>query len=430
MLLTVAIVLLFVFVLLGMDIAYAIGVAALAFIAFSQFDDRPIDPVLFAQSMTNGVDSYALLAIPMFVFAGELMTKCGVTRRLINFAASLVAHRPGGLANVGITGNLFMAGISGSAVADAAATGSVLIPEMKRRGYSARYAAGVISAAATMAPIIPPSILFILLASIANLSVGELFIAGILPGLFLYVGLLLTSGFIARRAGLPTEPRMSGRERWGALKSGILPLGAPVIIVLTKVLGIATPTESAAVVVLYTLLLGTLVYRELGVSDFMAAAVGAALTTAVIMMTVATAQIFGQIAVMAGLGRMVQDTLLTLSQNPYVLFLVINLALLLLGTFLDPLPLMLILSPILFPLMTGLGVDPIHLGLVMVLNLVLGMVTPPIGLNLFVMSRISGVSIIDVFRGGLPYYIVLWTCLLVLTYVPAITLFLPNLLLR
>jgi tripartite ATP-independent transporter DctM subunit len=380
--------------------------------------------------MTNGVDSYALLAIPMFVFAGELMTKCGVTRRLINFAASLVAHRPGGLANVGITGNLFMAGISGSAVADAAATGSVLIPEMKRRGYSARYAAGVISAAASMAPIIPPSILFILLASIANLSVGELFIAGILPGLFLYVGLILMSGFIARRRGLPTEPRMGGAARWDAFTSGILPLGAPVIIVMTKVLGIATPTESAAIIVLYTLLLGVLVYRELSFSDFLAAAVGAALTTAVIMMTVATSQIFGSIAVMAGLGRMVQDSLLTLSQNPYALFLIINVSLLILGTFLDPLPLMLILSPILFPLMTGLGVDPIHLGLVMVLNLVLGMITPPVGLNLFVMSRISGVSIIDVFRGGLPYYIVLWTCLIVLTYVPAITLFLPNLLLR
>lgn len=430
MLLALAIILLFMFVLLGMDIAYAIGVAALGFIALSQFADRPIDPVLFAQSMTNGVDSYALLAIPMFVFAGELMTKCGVTRRLINFAASLVAHRPGGLANVGITGNLFMAGISGSAVADAAATGSVLIPEMKRRGYSSRYAAGVISAAATMAPIIPPSIMFILLASIANISVGELFIAGILPGLFLYVGLILMSGFLARRRNLPTEPKMASRERWSAVRSGLLPLGAPFIIVMTKVLGIATPTESAAVVVLYTLALGVFVYRELSPSDFLAAAVGASLTTSVIMMTVAMSQIFGSIAVLAGLGAMISDTLLTLSQNPYVLFIIINVALLMLGTFLDPLPLMLILSPILFPLMTGLGVDPIHLGLVMVLNLVMGMITPPIGLNLFVMSRISGVGIIDVFLGGLPYYIVLWTCLIVLTYVPAITLFLPNLLLR
>jgi tripartite ATP-independent transporter DctM subunit len=430
MLLTIAIVLLFVFVLMGMDIAYAIGVAALAFIALSQFDARPVNPTLFVQNVTRGVDSFALLAIPMFVFAGELMTKAGVTRRLIGFAASLVAHRPGGLANVGITGNLFMAGISGSAVADAAATGSVLIPEMKRRGYTARYAAGVISAAACMAPIIPPSIMFILLASIANISVGELFVAGIVPGLVIYVGLIAMSGFLARRYDLPVEEKLSRAERWRMLRAGILPLGAPVIIIMTKVLGIATPTESAAIVVAYTLILGLVIYRDLSFSDFIAASASAAMTTAAIMMTVAFSQIFGSIAVLAGLGRMVQDTLLTLSDNPMVLFIIINITLLLLGTFLDPLPLMLILAPILFPLMTGLGVDPIHLGLVMVFNLVLGMITPPVGLNLFVMARISGVGMLEVFRGGLPYYLVLWSLLLVLTYVPQISLFLPTLLMR
>lgn len=433
MLLTIAIILLFLFVLLGMDIAYAIGVAALAFIGLSQtgmFDVRPVNPVLFAQRMTAGVDSFALLAIPMFVFAGELMTKGGVTRRLINFAASLVAHRPGGLANVGITGNLFMAGVSGSAVADAAATGTVLIPEMKRRGYSARFAAGVISAAASMAPIIPPSIMFILLASIANISVGELFIAGILPGLLIYVGLTLMSGYVARRYDLPVEERMGRTERLGALRAGILPLGAPLIIIMTKAFGIATPTESAAVVVLYTLVLGGLVYRDLTWEAFIAASIGAAMTTAVIMMTVATSQIFGSVAVLAGLGRMIQGTLLTLSDNPLILFMIINVALLLLGTFIDPLPLMLILAPILFPLMTGLGVDPIHLGLVMVFNLVLGMITPPVGLNLFVMSRIAGVGMLDVFRGGLPFYLVLWGCLIIVTYIPQITLFLPTLLMR
>jgi len=430
MLLTIAIILLFIFVLLGMDIAYAIGIAALAFIGLSQFDARPINPVLFVQSLTAGVDSYALLAIPMFVLAGELMTKAGVTRRLIDFAASLVAHRPGGLANVGITGNLFMAGISGSAVADAAATGSILIPEMKRRGYSARFAAGVISASAAMAPIIPPSIMFILLASIANISVGELFVAGILPGFLMYFGLLGMSGYLARRYDLPVEPKAAAAERWRAVRAGILPLGAPVIIVLTKVFGVATPTESAAIVVLYTVVLGVFVYGDLKFRDFVEASIAAAMTTAVIMMTVAFAQVFGSIAVMAGLGRMVQEALLGISQNPYLLFLIINIGLLLLGTFLDPLPLMLILSPILFPLMTGLGVDPIHLGVVMVLNLVLGMITPPIGLNLFVMARISGIGMLDVFRGGLPFYLVLWAALLVLTYVPAITLFLPELLLR
>jgi len=430
MLLTAAVVLLFILIILGMDIAFSIGLAALAFIAASQFDARPINPVLFVQSVTNGVDSFALLAIPMFVFAGELMTKAGVTRRLISLAACLVAHRPGGLANVGITANLFMAGISGSAVADAAATGSILVPEMKRRGYPARRAAGVIAASATMAPIIPPSIMFILLGSIASISVGELFIAGILPGILIYSSLILTSGWIARRQGLPLEARMTGAERLAALKGGLLPLGAPLIIIMTKVLGIATPTESAAVVVLYTLVLGVLVYRDLSWQGFLSASVTAAMTTAVIMLTVAFSQIFGAIAVLAGLGALVNDALLSLSQNPFVLFIIINLMLLVLGTFLDPLPIMLILAPILFPLMTSLGIDPIHLGLVMVFNLVLGMITPPIGIILFVMARIAGVSVIDVFRGGLPYFAVLFLVLMLLTYVPQISLFLPTLLMR
>lgn len=428
MLLTLVIVLLFLFILLGMDIAYSIGVAALAFIALSQFDARPINPVLFVQEMTAGVDSFALLAVPMFIFAGELMTRAGVTHRLIALASSLVGHRPGGLANVGITGNLFMAGISGSAVADAAATGSILIPEMKKRGYSPGYSSGVISAAACMAPIIPPSIMFILLGSIANLSVGDLFIAGIIPGALMYVCLIITSGFIARRRNLPVERKIVGEERKAILKAGILPLGAPVLIIAARVFGIATPTESAALIVLYTVVLGTLVYGDLGMKNFIAAAVSSAMTTAVIMMTVATSQIFGSLAIMAGLGAVLTDTIYSISSNPLVILLLVNIALLVLGTVMEPVPLMLILTPILFPMLVPMGVDPIHLGLVMVYNLVLGGVTPPVGLNLFVMARVGRVGIMDVFKGGLPYYTVLWILLLVLTYIPSLTTFLPQLL--
>lgn len=430
MLLAICIILLFILVIFGMDIAFAIGLAALTYIAASQFDARPVNPVLFVRTITSGVDSYALLAIPMYVFAGELMTRAGVTRRLIAFASSLVAHRPGGLANVGITANLFMAGVSGSAVADAAATGSILVPEMEKRGYEPRYAAGVIAAAAAMGPIIPPSILFILLASIANLSVGELFIAGIVPGLMMYVGLILTSGYIARRNGIPLEPKANWETRRRAMLGGILPLGAPAIIIASKIFGVATPTEAAGIVVLYTVLVGFLIFHDLTLSGFLEAAVAAAMTTAVIMMTVAFSQIFGQIVVLAGLGRLVQETLLSISDNPLVLLLIINIMLLVLGTFLDALPVMLILSPILFPMMTGLGVDPVHFGLVMVFNLVLGMITPPVGLILFVMARISRVGMIDVFRGGLPFFCVLWLTLLVLTYVPWLTTFLPDLLMN
>ncbi|MEM7445370.1 MAG: TRAP transporter large permease subunit, partial [Pseudomonadota bacterium] len=230
MLLTAMIVLLFVFVFLGMDIAWAIATAALGFIVLSQFDDRPVAFVLFVQQMTTGVDSFALLAVPMFIFAGELMTAGGVTRRLIRFAYTLVGHRPGGLANVGITSNFVMSGVSGSALADAAATGSVLIPEMKRKGYPPAYSSAVIAAGATMGPVIPPSISFILLGSIVNISVGQLFLAGVLPGILMFAALLITSRFMALRLGLPTEDKIMGRERWLALAGGILPLLVPVLV--------------------------------------------------------------------------------------------------------------------------------------------------------------------------------------------------------
>jgi tripartite ATP-independent transporter DctM subunit len=422
MLLTAMIVLLFVFILLGMDIAFSVGAASLAYIVATQFTDRPVNPVLFAQELTAGVDSFALLAIPMFIFAGELMTKSGVTHRLINFASSLVGHRPGGLANTGITANLFMAGISGSAVADAAAIGSVLVPEMKKRGYSAEYAAGVIAAAASMGPIIPPSIMFILLGSIVNISVGQLFVAGIIPGFIMYFALLGMSAYMSRRLKLPVEARVSGAERRRAILAGILPLGAPVLIVLSKVLGIATPTESAALVVLYTLALGIFAYRSLSLRGFIEAATAAALTSAVVMITVATSQIFGSLAVLAGLGQVLTDTMLGISSNPLVLLLLVNVALLVLGTIMEPLPLMLILAPILFPLLGGMGVDPVHLGVVMVLNLVLGMVTPPVGLTLFVMARIANVGVMQLFWAAWPYFLVLLATLLLITYVPWLSL--------
>jgi tripartite ATP-independent transporter DctM subunit len=430
MLLISMILVLFVLIILGMDIAFSIGVASLFYILITQFGDRPINPVLFVQELTAGVDSFALLAIPMFIFAGELMTKSGVTQRLITFSSSLVGHKPGGLANTGITANLFMAGISGSAVADAAAVGSVLVPEMKRRGYSSAYAAGVIAAAASMGPIIPPSILFILLGSIVNISVGQLFIAGILPGIVMYAAMLATSAYMSRRLNLPVEERVTGDAKRRAILGGILPLGAPVMIVLSKIFGIATPTESAALVTLYTLVLAVVVYRSLSPQAFLQAAVAAALTTAVVMMTVATSQIFGSLAVLAGLGDTLTTAMRAISDNPYVLLLLINIALLLLGTIMEPLPLMLILAPILFPMLTGMGVDPIHFGVVMVLNLVLGMVTPPVGLTLFVMARIGNVGVWELFWAAWPYFLVLVAVLLVLTYVPWFSLALVDLWMR
>lgn len=430
MLLTLLIVLLFLFIFLGMDIAWSIGLSSLIYIGLTQFSPRPINPVLFVQELTAGVDSFTLLSIPMFILAGELMSRTSVVPRLIEMAYAFVGHKPGGLGNVCITANLFMAGTSGSAVADAAAIGTAMVPQMEQRGYPKRYAAGIISAAACMAPIIPPSIMFILLGAIANISVGQLFMAGIIPGFIMYFALTAVNRWLAVRNGFERGEKAGWPERRRMILRGLPALGAPVIVVLTKVLGIATPTESAAIVVLYVMALGILFYGDLSLSVFVRAAMGAAMTSAAIMMTVATSQIFGTLAIMAGVGEVVETALRAISENPWIILLIVNIALIILGTVMEPVPLMLILSPILFPMLGAMGIDPIHLGVVLVFNLVLGGVTPPVGLNLFIMARVSRLPMMEVFRGGLPFYLVLYAVLMLLTYVPQLTLFIPELLMR
>lgn len=429
MLLTLLVVMLFAFILLGMDIAWSIGLSSLIYIGLTHiFAARPINPVLFVQELTAGVDSFTLLSIPMFILAGEIMAKTSIVRRLIDMAAAFVGHKPGGLGNVCITANLFLAGTSGSAVADAAAVGTTMIPEMKKRGYPVPYAAGIISASACMAPIIPPSIMFILLGSIANISVGDLFMAGIVPGFVMYFALQWLNRYLAVKHNFERGPKASWAERRAAVWRGLPPMGAPLIVIGTKVFGIATPTEAAGIVALYTVVLSAFVYRDLTWKLFIAASVSAAMTTAAIMMTVATSQIFGTLAIMAGIGDVVESSLLAISQNPLIILFIVNLALIVLGTVMEPVPLMLILSPILFPLLGGMGVDPVHLGVVMVFNLVLGGVTPPVGLNLFIMARVAKIPMMQVFWGGLPFYCILYAVLMLLTYVPQLTLFVPHML--
>ena len=427
MLLTLMIVLLFVFCLLGMEIAWAIGIACLGYLAFSQFGDSPTPFVLFAQQMTVGVDAFVLLAIPLFIFAGELMNVTGVTRRIVNFASSLVGHRNGGLANVGVTANYIMSGTSGSSLADAAATGTVLIPEMVKRKFKPEFASAVIASAATVGPIVPPSISFVLLGAIVNLSVGQLFLAGIIPGTIMFVAMFIITWWICRSRGYPTEPKASRGERVDATVNGMTALVAPAIIVGSILFGIATPTESAAIAVFYILFLGFVVYRSLPLSALLDVACKTAVSTSVIMLTVATSKMFAWIAVRENLGQILTDAMLAISNNTFVLLLMINILLLILGMIMEILPIMLIIAPVLFPLLVDLGIDPIHFGVVMVLNLMIGMITPPIGLNLFVISAISGVGVIEIFRAAVPYFAVLIVVLLLITYVPELSLTIPRL---
>jgi len=427
MLLVSMIAILFIFSLLGMEIAWAIGLAAFGYLTLAQFTDSFTPMVLFSQQMTSGVNSFVLLAIPLFIFAGELMNVTGVTRRIVAFAASLVGHRNGGLANVGVTANFIMSGCSGSALADAAATGTVLLPEMKKRGFKPAFSSAVIASAATVGPIVPPSISFVLLGAIVNISVGQLFLGGVVPGMLMFIAMFGITWWICRSRKYPVETRATGSERIRAFSDGIPALIAPGIIVGAIIMGVATPTESAAIAAFYVLFLGIFIYRNLSVMQILNAASHAAVATSVIMLTVATSKIFAWLAVKENLGVILTNAMLSISEEVWALLLMINIMLLTLGMIMEILPIMLILAPVLFPLLTGLGIDEVHFGVVMVLNLMIGMITPPIGLNLFIISSIGGVGVIDIFKEAVPYFMILVGVLLIITYFPAITLFLPEL---
>jgi tripartite ATP-independent transporter DctM subunit len=435
MLLTALILLLILFIMLGMEVAWAIGFACLSYLLLSNvlanaypgdFEEQPF--VLFPHQIFDGVDNFALLAIPLFLFAGELMTEAGVTQRLVRVASAFVGHIRGGLANVGVVSNFGMAGISGSAIADAAATGTVLIPQMRKKGYPVGFSCAVIAAASTVGPIIPPSISFVLIGSILNLSVGKLFLAGVLPGTMMSIAMFGLTYWIARRRGYPVEARMEWSERWAAILAALLPLAAPLIVVRSMSVGLATPTEAAAILVTYVLLLGLIVFRTLSIRTMLDCAARAALVSSIIMLTVGMAQMFSALSVLERFGEILTTAMLAISSNVNVLLLVFNVMLLVLGTFMEPLPLMLVLGPIVFPLFQDLGVDPIHLAVIFVINVVLGLVTPPVGLILNVVGLIARVDPMVVFKDMLPYLAVLFAVLLIITYVPWISLWLPSVL--
>lgn len=428
MLLVSMLAILFVFSLAGMEIAWAIGLSAFIFILLSQLTDPfGVSFILYSQQMIVGLDGFILVAIPLFVFAGELMNVSGVTQRIVRMASALVGHFHGGLANVGVVANFIMSGISGSALADAAATGTVLIPEMKKRGFPADFSAAVISSAATVGPIIPPSISFVLLGAIVEVSVGRLFMGGVVPGFIMFVSMFVLTWWICRKRSYPVEERMTIRQKGNAFLGGSLALLAPVFVVGSIVGGIATPTEAATVAVFYTLFLGVVVYRTTKWRDIVEAAGRSAVASSVIMLTVATSQVFAMLAVQEKLGVILTSAMLQVSENVYVLLLMANVLMLFLGMFMEILPIMLILAPILFPLFMGMGISDVHLGVVMVLNLMIGMITPPIGLNLFVLSAISGEGVIEIFRQAVPYFVTLVLVLALITYFPPLTLFLADL---
>jgi C4-dicarboxylate transporter DctM subunit len=406
--------------LINMPIAVAIGLAGVG--ALLLHGGFPLMMVI--QRMLAGCDSFHLMAVPLFMFVGVLMEAGGISRRLIDFANALVGWLPGGLAAVTIISAMFFAGISGSAAADAAAVGAILIPAMKKSGYDSAFAGAVQAAGGSIGVIIPPSIPMIIFGYLTGASIGRLFAAGILPGILIGVSLVLVSTLISKRCGYGRAADFSFARLRVTLRQALLALGAPVIILGGILGGIFTATESAAVAVVYALVIGLFVYREINFSDLPRLFIEGSVIAAVVMFIIATASIFSWIAAIESLPQMLAGGLLRLSRDPVVLLLLLNLVLLLAGTFVETTAALILLVPLLVGMQPLLGIDLIQLGVVIVTNLAIGMLTPPLGICLIVSGAISGDTIGALSRRVLPFVLVLVADLLLITFYSPLTLFL------
>ena len=415
------------FMLLGLDIGISMGVASLVYLLVKAAGGAPVPLTIIPQKMVNGLDSFPLLAVPLFMLAGELMNRGGVTLRLVRFAKALVGHITGGLANVVVVTNMIMAGMSGSAIADAAATGSILVPAMKSGGYPVRFAAAVVGAASTIGPIIPPSIPMVLIGSMVEVSVGRMFLGGAIPGILIGTALMATSAIIARRERFPIEERAACGELLSSAKDAFLALLMPIVVVGGIVSGATTPTEAAMVGVWYAFLLGFFVYRELRPKDVPEIIARTAVSSGAVMLTVATATLFGWIATSERLGPALTQWVLSITDDRLAILLLMQLLLLVFGCLMEPIPVLVLMTPILFPVTNALGIDPVHFGVLVTINVTIGMVTPPVGLTLFLMSAIGKITILDVTRAIMPFLVVLIVSLFVVSYVPDLVLWLPNL---
>ena len=407
---------------LGLPVAFCLGVAAVVGLWVAD-----IDLIVLAQRTIAGTQVFSLLAIPGFVLTGELMTRGGLSRRLVRVCHCLVRHLTGGLGMVTVLSATVFAAISGSAPATTAAIGGIMVPEMERHGYRRPFAAGLATAAGPIGQMIPPSIPMVIWGVVAEESIARLFLAGILPGVLIAIGLMGVCYFTARREGLARESRRStGAELRQALAEGKWALAAPLIILGGIYGGVFTPTEASAVGVVYGLLVGLVVYRELHPRDLPGVFLEAMRTTAIVTFIIATAAVFGWLVAIEQLPGRVAATLLGVSDNPVVILLMLNLLLLFIGAVMDNIAAMIILGGVLTTVGRQLGMDPTHLGAMVVINFAIGMATPPFGYSLFVGSAISKESVERIARAMGPLLLVEVVVLLLVTFVPGLTLWLPG----
>lgn len=414
--------------ILGVPIAFSIGLAAFAtFLLFMSFDQSVY---IVAQQVASGLDSFTLLAIPFFILAGNIMNRGGIAMRLIEFAKVIGGRLPGALAHCNVIANMMFGSISGSAVASAAAVGGVMAPLQKKEGYDPAYSAAVNIASCPTGLLIPPSSTFIVYSLITNgTSVAALFVAGYIPGILMGLSLMVVAGIIAKRRGYPVAERPSGAEVVRKAADAMLPLGLIVIVMGGIIWGVFTATEASAVAVVYTLFLAVIWYREITWKELPGIILESAVTTSIVLLMIGCSIAMSKAMAFADIPYSISDALLELSENPIVLLLIINIALLVVGTFMDMTPALLIFTPIFLPVVEDLGMDPVHFGVVMTFNLCIGICTPPVGSALFVGCSVGGVKIGQVIKPMIGFYAVLVSLLLVITYFPGLSLFLPRLLL-
>ncbi|MEE8141453.1 MAG: TRAP transporter large permease [Alphaproteobacteria bacterium] len=410
--------------LIGAPVFFAM-LAAPGILLFTEGMSR--DSALMYRNIYNGIDSFPLMAIPFFMLAGELMNKGGITARLVEFSQTLIGHLRGGLAHVNILTSMLFAGLSGSAVADTSALGSMLIPAMEKNGYTRRFAAAVTAASSVIGPIIPPSGIMILYAYVMEISVAALFAGGIVPGILVGFGLMAVTAALARSRDFPTAgERESWAARGRAFGRAFLPLMTPVIILGGILGGIFTPTEAAAVAVGYALLIGLFVLRSLSLRDLPRIFMKAALTSSVVLLLVGAAMAFKTVVSLSHVAEELASWILTISSDPLILLLLINILLFIVGMFLDAGPAIIILGPILGPIFISLGVHPVHFAIIMCVNLTVGLATPPMGLVLFVASSVSGEKVETIAKAILPFLAVEVLVIFLITYVPAISMTIPR----
>lgn len=407
--------------LIGIPVTYALGFTALVIMYLS----TGIKWVTVGQQMMYGLNSFTILAVPLFLLAGKLMNKCGVTDRLFGFARTIVGWLPGGLGHVNIIASFIFAGMSGTAIADASGLGMIEIKAMEDAGYDKDFSCAVTAASSSLGPIIPPSMPLVVYGTISGTSIGALFLAGVLPGLVMVLLMMALVFMLARKRRYPRDKFPSGKEFLHACKKGILPCLTPVIILLGIYTGIFTPTESAAVVVIYSALLGVIVYKEITWKDLFGIFKETVVDAIGICILISAATLFGNVLVKAMIPQTLMKIVMGAIDSKIVFLLAVNIALLVVGMFMETVSAITILTPIILPVAVAFGVNPVHLGIMMVLNLMIGVISPPFGVVLFAINKVGEISFGRLIKALVPWLIILLIALLTITLFPQISTWIP-----